>query len=65
MVTYSAEHYRKLAARAEQEAGETTLDNVRERNLRSRDAWIEMAERAERNTERREQQAAEKAARAD
>jgi hypothetical protein len=63
MVTYPAAHYRKLAAQAEHEAGETTLANVRERNLRARDAWIQIAERAEHNMLRRDQQAAEKASR--
>ncbi|MBC2776493.1 hypothetical protein [Parasphingopyxis marina] len=65
MVTYPAEHYRKLAAQAEHEASETSLDNVRERNIRSRDAWLQMAERVEHNTAQREKIAAEKAARED
>ena len=42
-----AEHYRAQAVAAEAAAAGTTLDNVRERNLRSAKAWHEMADRAE------------------
>ena len=46
-----AEHYRELAVAAEAEAAAATLDQVRERNLRSAAAWHQIADRAER-TER-------------
>ena len=40
--------YRSRAAECLAQAGETTLENVRERCLRAADAWIAMAERGER-----------------
>jgi multimeric flavodoxin WrbA len=40
--------YRVFAERARNEAAEATLDNVRDRALRSEAAWLAMAERAER-----------------
>ncbi|MBX9795438.1 hypothetical protein [Sphingomonas sp.] len=46
-----AETYRGHAARATAEAEATTLENVRERNLRAARAWFEMADRQDR-TER-------------
>lgn len=39
----AATHYRDLAARAQQEAGEASLENVRERALRSAAAFEAMA----------------------
>lgn len=40
--------YRRHAEHAQAEAYAATLDNVRDRNLRAAQAWIEMAERQER-----------------
>jgi hypothetical protein len=51
---------RAAAARAEADAA--TLENVRERCLRSEAAWTEMADRAERNQRMRAKLAAEKPA---
>jgi hypothetical protein len=51
-------------ARAEQcakDASETRLDNVRERHLRSREAWLAMADKIERTNESRATAAAHKA----
>ena len=53
--------YRALAAEARSQADATTLDNVRDRCLRSAAAFIAMAERqdlADRNRARREAAAA-------
>jgi hypothetical protein len=46
-MTNQAEHYRAQALAAEQAADAATLDNVRERCLRSAAAWNEMAARIE------------------
>ncbi|NNM77581.1 hypothetical protein HJG53_11740 [Sphingomonas sp. ID1715] len=43
-----AEQYRAQAQAAEAAAAEAVLANVRERNLRSAQAWHEMAEKAAR-----------------
>lgn len=43
-----AAQYREQAIAAEAAANVATLDNVRERNLRSAKAWHEMADKAER-----------------
>lgn len=43
--------YRGYAEKAQADADAATLDNVRERNLRAAQAWLQMAERQER-TER-------------
>ena len=51
------------ADKARAEAEGTRLDNVRERYLRSEDAWREMAARAERNETNRAKAAADKAER--
>ena len=40
--------YRNLAANAQAEADNATLENVRERNLRAAAAWTQMADRQER-----------------
>ena len=56
------ETYLQRAAEARTQADEATLDNVRERCLRSEAAWIAMADRAERNEKMRETLAAQKAA---
>ena len=42
--------YRERAAEARSQAGETNLANVRERCLRSAEAWEAMASRARRTT---------------
>lgn len=47
-MTNQAEHFRAQAAAAEAAAEAATLDNVRERCLRSAAAWHEMAARIER-----------------
>lgn len=43
--------YRGYADKAKAEADAATLENVRDRNLRAAQAWLQMAERQER-TER-------------
>ena len=43
-----ADQYRAQAIAAQAAADAATLDNVRERNMRSAKAWHEMAEKAER-----------------
>jgi len=60
----SAQHdfYLARAAEARAAAGESILDNVRERNLRAAEAWEAMAERTLRGDTAREKLAAEKAA---
>jgi hypothetical protein len=55
------ETYLARAAQARADAESATLDNVRERCLRSEAAWAEMAERAKRTEEMRETLLAEKA----
>ncbi len=42
------EHCRFQAEKARVDAGATTLDNVRDRCLRSMEVWLDMADRAER-----------------
>lgn len=48
-----AEQYRAQALAAEAAANAATLDNVRERNLRSAKAWHEMADKAVRTDQLR------------
>lgn len=48
-----AQTYRAHAARAAADAEATSLENVRERNLRSARAWDEMAERQDRTEQAR------------
>lgn len=55
------ETYLAHAAEARTAAAAATLDNVRERFLRSEAAWNEMAARAGRTQKMRAQQAADKA----
>lgn len=55
------ETYLTRAAEARKDAESTTLDNVRQRCLRSAEAWTEMAERAERTERMRATLAADKA----
>jgi hypothetical protein len=51
--------FRENAARCRADADVSTLDNVRDRNLRAEAAWLVMAERQERiDTARGERQAA-------
>ncbi len=50
-----AEFYRARALEARAQADAATLDNVRERCLRSESAWIVMADRADRTENAREQ----------
>jgi hypothetical protein len=56
------ETYLARAAEARTQAEEATLDNVRDRCLRSEAAWSEMAARAERNEKMRATLLAQKAA---
>ena len=46
-------HYRELAARAQREADEATLDNIRERALRSAATFETMAVQHEKAAEQR------------
>jgi len=46
---------RERAAGSALAAREATLDNVRDRHLRAEKVWLEMAERAERVTQLRDQ----------
>ncbi len=55
------ETYLARAAQARADAEAATLDNVRERCLRSEAAWAEMAARAKRTEEMRQTLLAEKA----
>ncbi len=54
-----AEHYRNLAARAQAEADSATLDNIRDRALRSVAALEGMALQHESTTKRRAEREAE------
>ena len=56
------EFYLARAAEAKREAEAATLDNVRQRCLRSEAAWAEMAARADRGDKMRARIEAEKAA---
>jgi hypothetical protein len=58
----SAQHefYVTRAAEAKADADAATLDNVRDRCLRSEAAWNQMADRAERGERMREKLLAEK-----
>ncbi len=56
------EFYIDRAAQCARDAEASNLDNVRERHLRSRSAWLAMAERLELTNRARETLAAEKAA---
>jgi hypothetical protein len=55
------ETYLARAEQARAEADAATLDNVRERCLRSETAWLEMAARVERTDQLRASKLAEKA----
>ena len=54
--------YRERADQAQRDADNATLVNVRERHIAARDAWIEMADKAESVIITREKNEAEKAA---
>jgi hypothetical protein len=55
------EFYLTRADQCAKDAEETNLDNVRDRNLRARDAWLLMADKLERTNESRIEAAAIKA----
>jgi hypothetical protein len=55
------EFYLIRAEQCAKDAEETGLDNVRDRNLRARDAWLLMADKLERTNESRAEAAALKA----
>lgn len=57
-----ADFYRARAEEARSDAGAATLDNVRDRCLRSAAAWEDMAARATRTERMRARHEAEKAA---
>jgi hypothetical protein len=59
------DEFRARADQARLEAGESTLDNVRERMLRSAAAWDQMASREERVVAAREARQRDKAAEAE
>ena len=61
MMTVQHEFYLERAAEARAIAGTATLDNVRDRWLRSEASWTEMALRSERNDKMRAKLIAEKA----
>jgi hypothetical protein len=58
------EFYLERASAARREAGEATLDNVRDRCLRAAAAWDEMASRAARTERMRAETEARKASEA-
>ena len=61
----TSEFYTARADESARDAANATLDNVRERCLRSEAAWRTMAERLERGEAMRDTLAAEKAGRVD
>ena len=61
-MSQQCDFYRERAAEALAAADAATLDNVRQRCLRSGAAWAAMAARAERTERMRAKSAAEKAA---
>jgi hypothetical protein len=56
------EFYTERAAQCRRDADETTLDNVRERNLNAASAWDAMADRLHRTMAHKEANAAARAA---
>lgn len=56
----TSEYYTRQAEQAEHDAAEARLDNVRDRALRSAQAWRSMAERLERAERMRLAREAEK-----
>jgi hypothetical protein len=61
----TSEFYLARAAECAREAEATVLANVKERCLRSREAWLSMADRVLKGEHLRDQVAAEKALRSD
>ncbi|MDB5683475.1 MAG: hypothetical protein JWM38_2067 [Sphingomonas bacterium] len=59
------EFYHARAAECGRDADQAPLDNVRERYLRSQEAWLDMARRVERGDAIRAETAASKAATSD
>lgn len=57
----NAEFYADQAAKARRDADQAYLDNVRDRCLRSAEAWEDMAARAERTSRMRAETEARKA----
>ncbi|PZQ63166.1 MAG: hypothetical protein DI544_01925 [Sphingomonas taxi] len=51
------ERYEAIAAQHRQDAQDATLDNVRDRCLRSEETWSKMAAQARRTERRREERA--------
>lgn len=47
-MTKQTDLYREYATKAQADADAATLENVRERNQRAADAWLQMADRQER-----------------
>jgi len=58
----SSPDYHALAASSRCQADATTLDNVRDRWLRSEASWTELADRSQRSEKMRDKLIAEKAA---
>lgn len=58
----TVEFYKQRADQCQRDAEAADLANVRDRHLTSRDVWLEMADRVERTTQGRVEQAAEKSA---
>ncbi|NIJ35283.1 hypothetical protein [Sphingomonas oligoaromativorans] len=58
----TSDYYLARAAECEREAETTILENVKERCLRSREAWLAMANRLQRGEQMRNDAAAEKEA---
>jgi hypothetical protein len=64
-MSVTSEFYLARAAECAREAEATVLANVRERCLRSQDAWLTMANRLRKGETLRDEAAAEKALRND
>jgi hypothetical protein len=60
-MSVTSDFYLARAAECAREAEATVLANVRERALRSREAWLSMANRLRKGEAMRDQAAAEKA----
>ncbi|WP_454886673.1 hypothetical protein [Sphingomonas oryzagri] len=60
-MSVTSEFYLARAAECAREADATVLTNVRERCLRSQDAWLTMANRLRKGERLRDEAAAEKA----
>ena len=61
-VTTQLQFYLARAAQARADADSATLDNVRDRWLRSEASWTELADRSQRSEKMRDKLIAEKAA---